>query len=90
MNPVLLSGSLQTVWTCCCPSLPGFTKTCAEAWLAPDREVMHVAALQGFREGTFHPVTFHEGYAVAQWLRHCATNRKVADSIPDGVTGIFH
>jgi len=27
--------------------------------------------------------------AVAQWLRRCATNRKVAGSIPDGVTGIF-
>jgi hypothetical protein len=24
------------------------------------------------------------------WLRHCATNRKVAVSIPDVVTGIFH
>jgi len=24
------------------------------------------------------------------WLRHCARNRKVAGSIPDGVTGIFH
>jgi hypothetical protein len=23
-------------------------------------------------------------------LRHCATNRKVAGSIPDGVTGFFH
>jgi len=23
------------------------------------------------------------------WLRHCATNRKVADSIPDGVIGIL-
>ena len=23
------------------------------------------------------------------WLRHCATDRKVADSIPDGVIGIF-
>ena len=29
------------------------------------------------------------GTAVAQWLRRCATNRKVAGSIPDGVTGIF-
>jgi len=28
--------------------------------------------------------------AVAQWLRCCATSRKAADSIPDGVTGIFH
>jgi hypothetical protein len=27
---------------------------------------------------------------VAQWLRYCATNRKVADSIPVGVIGIFH
>jgi hypothetical protein len=24
------------------------------------------------------------------WLRHCATSQKVAGSIPDGVTGIFH
>jgi len=27
---------------------------------------------------------------VAQWLRCCATNRKVAGSIQTGVTGIFH
>jgi len=31
-----------------------------------------------------------EGTAVAQWLRCCATNRKVAGSIPAGVIGIFH
>ena len=30
------------------------------------------------------------GTAVAHWLRCCATNRKVAGSIPDGVTGVFH
>jgi len=30
------------------------------------------------------------GTAVAQWLRCCVTNRKVAGSIPDGVIGIFH
>ena len=29
-------------------------------------------------------------HAVAHWLRRCATNRKVAGSIPDGVIGIFH
>ena len=29
-------------------------------------------------------------FAVAQWLRCCATNRKVAGSIPDCVTGIYH
>jgi hypothetical protein len=27
---------------------------------------------------------------VAQWLSYCATNRKAAGSIPDGVIGIFH
>ena len=26
---------------------------------------------------------------VAQWLRFCATNRKVAGSIPAGVSGFF-
>ena len=26
----------------------------------------------------------------AQWLRCCATNQKVAGSIPDGAIGIFH
>jgi hypothetical protein len=30
------------------------------------------------------------GYAVRSWFRHCATSRKVAGSIPDGVIGIFH
>jgi hypothetical protein len=30
------------------------------------------------------------GHAVAQWLRHCATNRKVMGSIPDHVIGIFY
>ena len=30
------------------------------------------------------------GTTVAQWLRCCATNWKVAGSIPDGVIGIFH
>ena len=33
---------------------------------------------------------FREKTAAAQWLRRCATNRKVAGSIPDGVIGIFH
>ena len=32
---------------------------------------------------------FEKGTAVAQWLRCCATNRKVAGSIPAGVSGFF-
>ena len=31
-----------------------------------------------------------KGTMVAQWLRCCATNQKVAGSIPAGVNGIFH
>jgi len=30
-----------------------------------------------------------KGTAVAQWLRCCATNRKVGGSIPAGVSGFF-
>ena len=35
-------------------------------------------------------VTYYVNIAVAQWLRCCATNQKVAGSIPAGVIGIFH
>jgi len=34
--------------------------------------------------------SYHIGTAIAQCLRCCATNRKVAVSIPTGVSGIFH
>jgi hypothetical protein len=34
--------------------------------------------------------TIKQGTAVAQWLSCCATNRKVAGSIPASVIGIFH
>ena len=33
---------------------------------------------------------YEVGTAVAQWLRLCATSRKVAGSIPDAVIEIFH
>ena len=32
----------------------------------------------------------HTVHTWRSWLRHCATSRKVAVSIPDGVIGIFH
>ena len=34
-------------------------------------------------------LNFHWGTAVAQWLRCCAANRKVAGSIPGSVIGFF-
>jgi hypothetical protein len=33
--------------------------------------------------------SLERGHAVAQVLRHCATSRKVASSISDGVIGFF-
>jgi len=36
----------------------------------------------------FHDYLPAQGTAVAQWFRCCATNRKVAGSIPSGVIGI--
>ena len=35
-------------------------------------------------------LTIKVGTAVAQWLRRCATSRKVAGSITDGFIEIFH
>jgi len=36
------------------------------------------------------PTFFITGTAVAQWVRCCAINRKVAGSIPDAVIEILH
>jgi len=41
-----------------------------------------------FRNFWFSSILYM-GTAVAQWLRCCATNRKVAGSIPAGVSGFF-
>jgi len=38
----------------------------------------------------FVPVIKQAGTVVAQWLRCCATNQKVAGSIPASVIGVFH
>jgi len=37
----------------------------------------------------FYIKIISRGTAVAKWLRSCATNRKVAGSIPGGVIGFF-
>ena len=37
----------------------------------------------------YFPIQHQMGTAVAQWLKCCARNLKVAGSIPDGVIGIF-
>ena len=41
------------------------------------------------RAKLYYTVSGIMGTAVAQWLRCCATNRKVAGSIPASVSGFF-
>ena len=45
--------------------------------------------LVGFTIRIYHDALSPGGTAVAQWLRCCATNRKVAGSIPADVSGFF-
>jgi len=40
--------------------------------------------------GNAVPTYIQRGTRWRSWLRYCATSRKVAGSIPDGVIGIFH
>ena len=42
------------------------------------------------RAGNFIFLYGKTGTAVPHWLRRCATSRKVAGSIPDGVIRIFN
>ena len=53
------------------------------------KDFHRVLYLRTFRN-SFEKVQISLGTALAQWLRCCATNRKVAGSILDGVIGIFH
>jgi hypothetical protein len=52
---------------------------------------IHLVILNFF--SSFVYMSYACGGGGTRWhsgLRHCATNRKVAGSIPDGVTGVFH
>ena len=56
----------------------------------PNRSILYNDMAVQCQAAFTHNVGSTRGTAVAQWLRCCATNWKVAGSIPDGVTGIFH
>jgi hypothetical protein len=60
----------------------------------PNLRILHVDMTIPFtvRENKFQMSIWmdRDKLLVAQWLRHCATNWKVAGSIPDGVTEIIH
>jgi hypothetical protein len=65
-----------------------FRKTCYDASC--------LKTVVDFQVIAYHLILFKEttlqckGTAVAQCLRHCATNQKVAGSIQDGVIGFFY
>ena len=62
------------------------------AWVAPAHEVSWFCYLWCTHSHVIYiaVVLLHWGTRWRSWLRHCATSRKVAGSIPDGVIGIFH
>jgi hypothetical protein len=63
------------VWTCETTRQWGTAQLgCSNYWEKPCR----------------HLVSGGGGTRWCSWVRHCATSRKVAGSIPDVVTGIFH
>ena len=54
---------------------------------SPESQIIHIIL------GVFifqHSTTQKGGTRWRSWLRHCATSRKAAGSIPDGIIGIFH
>jgi hypothetical protein len=53
-----------------------------------DRREMHTVFWWEYHNRPFR-CHWEGGIAVAQWLRYCATNQKVAGSIPDGVMEFF-
>ena len=55
-----------------------------------DSKVVSPAHRPPLHPRKYYWYSFLLGTAAGQWLRCCATNRKVAGSIPAGVIGIFH
>ena len=53
-------------------------------------EIISYFGVYSFPLLSFCAFCFNWGTLWRSWLRHCATSRKVAGSIPDGVTGIFY
>jgi len=66
------------------PNLRSRLHSCHAQEGGPQSPQGHAVALDQKKNYTIR------GHAVAQWLRHCATNWKIAGSIPDGIIRINH
>ena len=81
-SPELISdyGAQRTIWSRCIGTIRARIQ-CKSIYLYSSCS----ASLPDY----LHSLYLFGGTAVAQWLRCCATNRKVAGSIPACVSGIF-
>ena len=55
-----------------------------------DSVVGEAISLLGDQNKLYNSNKINWGTRWRSWFRHCASSRKVAGSIPDGVIGIFH
>jgi hypothetical protein len=96
MSKILISASSQTVISIIMSPVYLYTKNINHLFYASNFMALYIIR-------ALHVVTYtkylyyynlmgppsYRGTAVAQWLRCCATNRKVSGSIPAGVSGFF-
>ena len=78
---------LQTLYTSNLTDVPLSSSYCPNICNSCFVDKIHVFYVRMFMK-YLHTI-FHMGTVVAQWLRCCATNRKFAGSIPDGVIDII-
>ena len=88
-------GDIKIIWASDTLLIFSFTKACLLTLLVlPVKALFRITFCVGNYKRS-NPLalnslyTSSEGTAVAQWLRCCATNRKVAGSIHAGVSGFF-
>jgi hypothetical protein len=80
----LLNLKIFTLPICCCSSY----KDLKLLWRKTTNQCVCVCG----HDSSWHygsALARERGTAVAEWLRYCATNQKVAGSIPDGVMEFF-
>jgi hypothetical protein len=59
------------------------------SWRTQEDHYLYLKILSAERYSLDNETNFKYKLTKYSWLRHCATNRQVAGSIPDGVSGFF-
>jgi hypothetical protein len=80
---------VSTMWTnCILGALPAIYLGFSRPYLSADISTIRPKDFYGPSVSVY--LQDEQGTRWRSWLRHCATSRNVAGSIPDGVIGIFH